>query len=246
MNEAKGTIDMTYILESSNKNKLKFEIYTYDKDLNLINTVKDEELLEKAKTRWSWFKFKGESFITNSLSASSDMSGKLVFRKKQTRGTWVWLTGSYYRNIKQLEKVKPKTDDGLKYLFTSAYEIERDSSDMELTIVLGDRATILDNSNNPQSNNNIFFNGLKLSVIDAENKKQFRLTSDVSGVLISEVEVKSKAEKAGFQAGDVIIQIEDMEIKNFANVESALKKYSNKFKRVYVNRYGQTILFIIQ
>jgi hypothetical protein len=128
MNDAKGTIDMTYILESSNKNKLKYEIYTYDKDLNLINTVKDEELLEKAKTRWSWFKFKGESFITNSLSASSDMSGKLVFRKKQTKGSWVWLTGSYYRNIKQLEKIKPKTDDGLKYLFTSAYEIERDSS----------------------------------------------------------------------------------------------------------------------
>lgn len=128
MNEAKGTIDMTYILESSTKHKLKFEIYTYDKDLNLLNTVKDEELIERARTRWSWFKFKGETFITNSLSASTDLTGKLVFRKKQTKGSWVWLTGSYYRNIKQLEKVKPKTEDGLKYLFTSAYEIERDSS----------------------------------------------------------------------------------------------------------------------
>ncbi len=125
-------------------------------------------------------------------------------------------------------------------------QIERDNSDIELNIVLGDRATILDNTNAPQSNNNIFFNGLKLSIIDAEAKKQFRLTSEVSGVLISEVEVKSKAEKAGFQAGDIIIQIEDIEIKNFAHVESALKKYGNKFKRVYVNRYGQTILFIIQ
>jgi hypothetical protein len=31
-------------------------------------------------------------------------------------------------NIKQLEKVKPKSEDNLKYFFTSAYEIERDSS----------------------------------------------------------------------------------------------------------------------
>ena len=33
--------------------------------------------------------------------------------------------------------------------------------------------------------------------------------------------------------------------KIFANVESALKNMVKKFK-IYVNRYGQTILFIIQ
>lgn len=126
-------------------------------------------------------------------------------------------------------------------------QAERDGSDIELNIVLGDRSASLEaTTTSPQANNNIFFNGLKLSIIDAETKKQFRLPSDVNGVLISEVEVKSKAEKAGFQAGDIIIQIEDVEIKNFAHVESALKKYANKYKRIYVNRYGQTILFIIQ
>jgi len=127
-NETKGTIDMIYVLSSTTKHKIKYEIYTYDKDLNLINTVKDEEFVDKVKSRWNWFNFKGESFVTNSLTASSDLAGKLVFRKKQTTGNWIWLTGSYYRNIKQLEKVKPKTDDNLKYVYTSAYEIERDSS----------------------------------------------------------------------------------------------------------------------
>jgi hypothetical protein len=127
-NEEKGTIDMIYILSSTTKHKIKYEIYTYDKDLNLINTVKEEEFIDKVKSRWTWFNFKGESFVTNSLTASSDLMGKLVFRKKQTTGTWLWLTGTYYRNIKQLEKVKPKTDDNLKYVYTSAYEIERDST----------------------------------------------------------------------------------------------------------------------
>ncbi len=127
-NNEKGTIDMIYVLSSTTKHKIKYEIYTYDKDLNLINTVQEEEFVDKVKSRWSWFTFKGESFVTNSLTASSDMTGKLVFRKKQITGTWVWLTGSYYRNIKQLEKVKPKSEDNLKYFYSCAYEIERDSS----------------------------------------------------------------------------------------------------------------------
>lgn len=126
-------------------------------------------------------------------------------------------------------------------------QVERDGKDIELTIVLADRTTVLDTpATASQVNNNIFLGGLKLSVIDNETQKQFRLPTDVAGILISDVELKSKAEKAGFQAGDIIVQIEDLEIKNFANVETVLKKYATKFKRVYVNRYGQTILFIIQ
>jgi serine protease Do len=124
-------------------------------------------------------------------------------------------------------------------------QIERDGKEIELNIVLGDRTTSLAETVTPV-NNNIFLGGLKLSVIDSEIQKKFRLSSDASGILISDVEVKSKAEKAGFQAGDIIVQIEDVEIKNFSNIEIALKKYENKFKRVYVNRYGQTILFITQ
>ena len=77
-------------------------------------------------------------------------------------------------------------------------------------------------------------------------QKQFRLSPDTKGVLISDVEPKSKAEKAGFQAGDILIQVEDIEIKNFQNLEVSLTKYKNKHKRVYVNRYGQTILFVIK
>ena len=126
-------------------------------------------------------------------------------------------------------------------------QVERDEKDIELTIILADRTTVLDTPATVSPvNNNIFLGGLKLSVIDSETQKQFRLPTDVIGILISDVELKSKAEKAGFQAGDIIVQIEDLEVKNFANVETVLKKYATKFKRVYVNRYGQTILFIIQ
>lgn len=123
-------------------------------------------------------------------------------------------------------------------------DVERDGKDITLNIVLEDRASNLGQT--PTSDSNLFLGGLKLSAIDSVTQKQYRLSSDTTGILISDVEPKSQAEKAGFEAGDVIIQIEDVEIKNFANLENAIKKYSNKHKRIYVNRYGQTILFIIQ
>jgi len=121
-------------------------------------------------------------------------------------------------------------------------KIERDKKNLELNIVLGNRTNLVE----IQSNNGKVLSGLKVSPIDINTQKQFRLTADTKGVLISDVEPKSKAEKVGFQAGDVIIQIEDLEIKNFQNLETALTKYKNKHKRVYVNRYGQTILFVIK
>ncbi|MCB9097826.1 MAG: Do family serine endopeptidase [Arcobacter sp.] len=120
-------------------------------------------------------------------------------------------------------------------------DVERDGKDITLNIVLGDRSTLAE----VQSDNFTFLGGLKLNSIDANSQKQYRLTQD-SGIFISDVEPKSKAEKVGFQPGDIIVQIEDVEIKNFSNVETALKRYNNKYKRVYINRYGQTILFVVQ
>ena len=122
-------------------------------------------------------------------------------------------------------------------------QVERNNKDIVISIVLGDRTSSLEA---PIDSTIAVLGGLKLSAIDTENQKQFRLPNEITGILISDVEPKSKAEKSGFQAGDVIIQIEDIEIKNFSNIESALKKFDNKYKRIYVNRYGQTILFVIQ
>ena len=120
--------------------------------------------------------------------------------------------------------------------------IERDKKNIELNIVLGNRTSLVQ----IQSNNSRVLGGLKVTTIDANMQKQFRLAPDAKGVLISDVEPKSKAEKIGFQPGDIIIQIEDQEIKNFQNLELSLTKYKNKHKRVYINRYGQTILFVIK
>ena len=120
--------------------------------------------------------------------------------------------------------------------------LERDKKDMKLNITLGNRAGLVTS----EANNGQFLGGLLLSEINANMIKRFRLSSNTSGVLITAVEPNSDAEKVGFQPGDVIIQIEDVEIKSFADMQQAIRKYNKQDKRIYINRYGQTILLAIK
>jgi serine protease Do len=75
---------------------------------------------------------------------------------------------------------------------------------------------------------------------------KFNITQDLQGVLIDDVKAGSKAEKVGFLAGDVIIQIEDIEVVNLKTLNKALKRYKNKEKRVYINRYGKILITVLQ
>lgn len=119
-------------------------------------------------------------------------------------------------------------------------EVERNKKEITLVIVLADRSTL------SAATEGTVLGGLKLTQINDQIIQQFRLPRNFEGVMVRDVEPKSKAEKVGFQAGDVIIQIEDIEIKQLSDVDKALKQYNKANKRIYVNRFGQTILFVIQ
>ncbi len=126
---AKETFDMVFVLRSSTDKKVKREIYTYDKELNLVNTIKDEQELAAMKKKYKWFNFKGDSYMSHSLSASANLTGKLVFRKKEITWKYLWLTGGYNKSVKQLEKVKPTSDNSEQYIFRGgAYEVKADST----------------------------------------------------------------------------------------------------------------------
>lgn len=120
--------------------------------------------------------------------------------------------------------------------------IERNGKNIKTPIVLGSRGGLIVSSN---VNGNIL-GGLSLSEIDEKMIKNFRLPRNISGVLVVDVEPNSQAEKVGFQAGDVIIQIEDIEINKFPDMQQAIRKYNNQYKRVYVNRQNQTIILVIK
>lgn len=125
---------------------------------------------------------------------------------------------------------------------TISVKLERNKKDLKINVTLGNRAGLI----TAQDNNGKFLGGLLLSELNSNVIKRFRLSSNAKGVLVVNVEPNSDAEKVGFEPGDVIVQIEDILIKSFPDMQQAIRKYNNKLKRVYINRYGQTIILAIK
>lgn len=121
-------------------------------------------------------------------------------------------------------------------------KIERNRKNITLKAVLGNRDGLIISD----SVNGRIMGGLQLSDLTTNLIQKYRLARNISGVLVTNVKAKSNAEKVGFQAGDVIIQIEDVVINQFPDVQEAIRKYNNLHKRVYVNRQGQTLLLVIK
>lgn len=64
-------------------------------------------------------------------------------------------------------------------------------------------------------------------------------------VVITQVKAGSNAEKAGFQKGDIILQVGDIEIKTMADLTNALDQYKGK-KQVYFQRGNTTWMIIAE
>ncbi len=120
-------------------------------------------------------------------------------------------------------------------------KIERDKKDKTIQLKLSSRTSQI-----TLSKDKGVLGGVYLSDLNSQNRYQYRIPSNVQGVLVTDVKPNSSAEKAGIQAGDIIVQIEDMEIKNLDDIKRALKRYGDKPKKVFVNRYGNIFIFVLR
>jgi len=112
----KGTYTLTYVTKSNDK-KAKFQIYTFDKDFNFISMEEDEIEFEKAKTKYKWFKYKGEEYSTMGLYVEPNLTGTLVLKQKKITYKYDWFLLGYYKDVDILKKIKPKNDEGKKYQY---------------------------------------------------------------------------------------------------------------------------------
>ncbi|TDJ80575.1 DegQ family serine endoprotease [Campylobacter volucris] len=84
-----------------------------------------------------------------------------------------------------------------------------------------------------------YIDGLKLVELDSKNKQQYRIPENINGILITEVSPKSKAEQAGFEAGDIIVGVNQYEISNFKELSKALDLNKDKeYVKIWINRGG--------
>ncbi|MCR6576113.1 DegQ family serine endoprotease [Campylobacter insulaenigrae] len=84
-----------------------------------------------------------------------------------------------------------------------------------------------------------YIDGLKLLELDSKNKQQYKIPENISGILVTEVISKSKAEQVGFEAGDIIVGVDQYEISNFKDLAKALELNKGKeYVKIWINRGG--------
>ncbi len=102
---------LIYVTKSGER-KVKFETYEFDKDFNFLKKSEDEQDIDRAKLKFTWFNFKGETYVMEAISVSGNLVGTLVLKKKRITYSYDWFFGGYNKKVELLEKVKPKNDDG--------------------------------------------------------------------------------------------------------------------------------------
>lgn len=144
VDDDKQQIDLYYVTKSNNR-KIKFEAYQFDYNMNLVNQFEDEQDVEKARGKYSWFNYRGkDQYTVSGIEASSDMAGKAVFKKKEITYTYNWFTGRYNKKQKILEKLKPKSDNGKKMYFKASYQLDEEGQAMSLVAYKPEKLKYID------------------------------------------------------------------------------------------------------
>ncbi len=118
--------------------------------------------------------------------------------------------------------------------------IERDKKEKTISVKLG----TFPDAKSAGAGGDKTVEGLTLENLTPAIRRQLGISDDIHGVVVTEVKSDSEADKAGFMPGDIIIQIEDMMIKNVGDVTRAMSRYHGK-KRVYINRRGMIRILVI-
>ena len=160
-------------------------------------------------------------------------------KAKLKRGDLIYaVNGKFLKNPHELQK-----------LITSyrPYEevtisLERDGKKIKQKVKL---ASINGNQVNI-SNIDKSFDGLHINNINEQNRVKFQIPENIVGVVVEHVEPNSQAYIAGFNPGDIIIQIENLDIRTVNEASKGFKEYRGKSKRIYINRRGAIMLIVTQ
>ena len=112
------TYTLTYFTDMKNKSDkyiMKYEQYVFDNDFNFIKDGEFEEETDKMKSKFKWFRFKGDKYVSMGNTVEMNMMQRLVIKQKQITSTYSYFLGGYTRKVELLEKVKPRTEDGNAY-----------------------------------------------------------------------------------------------------------------------------------
>ncbi len=88
--------------------------------------------------------------------------------------------------------------------------------------------------------------GLSVGELTQNVRRRYQIPNDTQGVIVVEIKRDSPAQKAGFEVGDIISQIEDSTIKGLNDFSAAIAKHKNKNKRILVYSRNGTKTIVIK
>ncbi len=91
-----------------------------------------------------------------------------------------------------------------------------------------------------------YIKGLSVLEINNQVRSQYKIPQNIHGVLVTDVKYNSQADKIGFKKGDIIIQVQNTNIKTMKDLNTVLEKYKNKTKMIYINRNGFVTYLIVK
>lgn len=119
-------------------------------------------------------------------------------------------------------------------------KILRSGKTIDKEVVLGDRSELKEDNSN--FNKEVFNNlGFELTELDKNNRKEYKVPSDLDGVIISNIDQRGFAAQAGLQVGDVIYKINNTQIKTVADVKKVLEE-SNDSNYFFISRKGKEFI----
>ncbi len=87
------------------------------------------------------------------------------------------------------------------------------------------------------------YEGLHVEALSDEIRHKLGLSERINGVFVNAVDDDSDAQKAGFNVGDIIVQVENEEIDGIDTFKNALKGISKK--RLYIYRRGGVFVAVL-
>lgn len=114
---------------------------------------------------------------------------------------------------------------------------------------LTDDKQAINQTPSPSGNQNLTvsgIDGLSVGELTQNVRRRYQIPNDTQGVIVLEVKRDSLAQRAGFEVGDIISQIEDSTIKRLNDFTAAIAKHKNKNKRILIYSRNGTKTIIIK
>jgi serine protease Do len=178
-----------------------------------------------------------ENFGALILTVAKDSSAKKAGLK---RGDLIiGVNGEKIKNANDLKNIigsiPPNKEVKIKF--------ERDK---KIKTTVAKLADMSNSENFAKNSTQEYIKGLKVTQLNKQTRNQYQIPKDIDGVLVTDVKPDSKADKAGFRRGDIIIQIQNKTIKNLKELNIALQKYKNSTKMIYINRGGFVTYLVVK